>query len=444
MDFIKQIWNAVLDNLSERYSSIVMDLWFKKMNLTHLDENNAYISVDNEYKMKIIENKYKEELKVLLEECLGFPINISFYVEGAEELEDFDYSEPHAPNKDELEIYNINFEYTFDNFVIGSSNKFTHAACLAVAKTPARAYNPLFIHGPSGLGKTHLLFAIRNEAKRLRPNLKVVYVKGEDFTNQLVDAIAEKKPIIFREKYRNCDMLLVDDVQFIAGKRSTQEEFFHTFNALYEQNKQIILTSDRPPKDIEYLDDRIKTRFESGLVTEVTPPDYELRAAILKRKATIIGITLPNDVVTFLAESIRSNVRQLEGAVKKLSAFNFINNVPITLDLAKNILTDIMSSGEPTSVTVDKVLSAVSNKYKVDRNELFSKKRNSEIVKARNVSVYLIKTLTDMTLVSIGRMFNRDHSTILNSLSNIEKEIKTSAEFAHEIEEINEDIRSLA
>ncbi|MBP3387059.1 MAG: chromosomal replication initiator protein DnaA [Clostridia bacterium] len=443
MDFIKQIWETVLDTLSDRYSDIVMKLWFRKMNLTHLDENNAYISVDNEHKLKIIENKYKDELKTLLEECLGFPVGISFYVEGAEELEDFFYNEPHAPNQKELESYNINYEYTFDNFVIGSSNKFTHAACLAVAKTPARAYNPLFIHGPSGLGKTHLLFAIKNEAKRLRPNLKVVYVKGEDFTNQLVDAIAEKKPIIFREKYRNCDMLLVDDVQFIAGKEATQEEFFHTFNALYEQSKQIILTSDRPPKDIKDLNDRIKTRFESGLITDITPPDYELRAAILKRKATIIGIDLPQEVVAFLAESIRSNVRQLEGAVKKLSAFNFINKVPITVELAKDILVDVMSGDEPTSVTVDKVLLAVSNKYNIDRDELFSKKRNSEIVKARNVSIYLIKTLTDMTLVAIGRMFNRDHSTIVNSLSNIEKEIKSSSDFAHEIEEINEDIRSL-
>ena len=443
MDFIKQIWETVLETLSGRYSDIVMKLWFKKMNLTHLDENNAYISVDNEHKLKIIENKYKEELKILLEETLGFPVGVSFYVEGAEELEDFFYSDAHAPSQKELEKYNINYEYTFDNFVIGSSNKFTHAACLAVAKTPARAYNPLFIHGPSGLGKTHLLFAIKNEAKRLRPNLKVVYVKGEDFTNQLVDAIAEKKPIIFREKYRYCDMLLVDDVQFIAGKEATQEEFFHTFNALYEQSKQIILTSDRPPKDIQRLDDRIKTRFESGLITDITPPDYELRAAILKRKATIIGIDLPQDVVAFLAESIRSNVRQLEGAVKKLSAFNFINNVPITVQLAKDILVDVMSGDEPTSVTVDKVLSAVSNKYNIDRDELFSKKRNSEIVKARNISIYLIKTLTDMTLVAIGRMFNRDHSTIVNSLSNVEKDIKSSSDFAHEIEEINEDIRAL-
>lgn len=443
MNFIKQVWMAVLDILQTRYTDIVMDLWFRKMELTHLDENNAYISVDNEFKLSIVQKKYGDELKQLIEECLGFPINISLYVAGVEDNDDSgENDETHVPDKEELEKFNINFEYTFDNFVIGSSNKFTHAACLAVAQKPARAYNPLFIYGPSGIGKTHLLFAIMNEAKRLRPNINILYIKGDDFTNQLVDAIASKTPIIFREKYRNCDMLLVDDVQFIAGKTSTQEEFFHTFNALYEQNKQIILTSDRPPKDIKFLDDRIKTRFESGLISDVQPPDYELRAAILKRKATIIGIDLSQEIITFLASSIRSNVRQLEGAVKKLSAYKFINNVPVTLDLAKNILSDVMSDGEPTSVTVDKVLSAVTSKYGIDREELFSKKRNSEIVKARNVSIYMIKTLTDMTLVAIGRMFNRDHSTIVNSLSNVEKEIRTNPEYSHEIEEINEDIRS--
>ena len=333
-----------------------------------------------------------------------------------------------------------NFEYTFDNFIVGSSNKFAHAACTAVAANPAMNYNPLFIYGPSGLGKTHLLYAITNEIKKKKPNVKIIYIKGEDFTTQFIEALAAQMTNEFRNKYRCCDVLLIDDIQFIAGKTSTQEEFFHTFNALYEEHKQIILTSDRPPRDMKTLEDRLKTRFEWGLLADIQPPDFELRTAIIKKKAEQVGIIIPEDVLTYLAENLRSNIRQIEGAMKKLGALAFLSGQEITMEVARGCIADLLGGEEPVSVTVDKIFSAVYKKYGITKEDLIGKNRSREIAQARHIAIYLIRKITEMSLPNIGKIFNRDHTTALASYETIEKRIKTDAILTLDIGEMTKEV----
>jgi len=337
-----------------------------------------------------------------------------------------------------------NFEYTFDNFIVGSSNKFAHAACTAVAANPAMNYNPLFIYGPSGLGKTHLLYAITNEIKRKKPAAKIIYIKGEDFTTQFIEALAAQMTNEFRNKYRSCDVLLIDDIQFIAGKTSTQEEFFHTFNALYEEHKQIILTSDRPPRDMKTLEDRLKTRFEWGLLADIQPPDLELRVAIIKKKAEQVGIIIPEEVLTYLAENLRSNIRQIEGAMKKLGALAFLSGQKITMEVARGCIADLLGGEEPVSVTVDKIFATVYKKYGISKEDLTGKSRSREIAQARHVTIYLIRKITEMSLPNIGKIFNRDHTTALASWETIEKKLKTDAMLTLDINEMTKEVTGAA
>jgi len=307
---------------------------------------------------------------------------------------------------------------------VGSSNKFAHAACLAVADRPAIDYNPLFIYGPSGLGKTHLLSAIVNKIKQKKPDTKVIYIKGDDFTNQMVESLSKHAMPEFHNKYRNCDILLIDDIQFIAGKTSTQEEFFHTFNSLYEEHKQIILTSDRPPRDIQTLEDRLRTRFEWGLLADIQPPDLELRIAIIKKKAEQAKVIMPDEVLNFLAENLRANIRQLEGAIKKLHAQSLIYGNGVTMELAKNCLGELLGGAEPVTVTVDRIYAEVSRKYNISKDDLAGPKRNKNIAFARHILIYLIREITEMSYDNIGKLVgNRDHTTILNSCKSIEDKI---------------------
>ena len=335
----------------------------------------------------------------------------------------------------------VNFEYTFDNFIVGNSNKFAHAACVAVADRPAQDYNPLFIYGPSGLGKTHLLYAVTNEIKKKNPYANIIYIRGEDFTNQMIESLAKKSMAKFRDKYRTCDVLLVDDIQFIAGKYATQEEFFHTFNSLYEDGKQIILVSDRPPRDIETLEDRIKTRFEWGLIADIQPPDLELRIAIFKNKLSQAGISVSDEIITYLAENLRSHIRQIEGAVKKLVALKYLSGNEITLDLVKGRMSELLGGAEPINVTVDKIFGAVEKKYGVSKSELISKSRVKEIAQARHITIHLIRTMTEMSLPAIGKLFNRDHTTVLASLDSIDKKMASSSAFEAEINNLIKEIK---
>ena len=337
---------------------------------------------------------------------------------------------------------NENYEFTFDTYIVGSSNKFAHAAALAVAANPAGAYNPLFIYGNSGLGKTHLLYAICNDIKINHPEMRTLYIKGDDFTNELIDAIRKNTTRDFHEKYRKTDILLVDDIQFIAGKDSTQEEFFHTFNALYESNKQIVLTSDRPPKEIKTLEDRLRTRFEWGLIADINPPDFETRIAIIKRKAELLDIKIPNDVCEYIATKLKSNIRQLEGAVKKLKAYNLLAGETLTIATTQSAIADILNNDQPAPVTVEKIIEEVANTFCVSPDDIRSSKRSSNISTARQIAMYVVREITQMSMSAIGDEFNgRDHSTVVYAIQQVEKNIQTNVKTKSIVEDLIKNIR---
>ncbi len=448
---ISTIWEMVKASFAESLSKNVADLWFGELKISSFENNEIIFTTESSFKHKILNENYLVRMSEEFSRILGVEISVKVNFIGerptAEKLKQQITGEKPSPVREEMNriekriaSQNYNFEYTFDNFIVGSSNKFAHAACTAVADHPAREYNPLFIYGPSGLGKTHLMSAIVNEIRKKKKDLKVIYIKGEEFTNQLIESLSKQEMPAFRERYRNCDILLIDDIQFIAGKNSTQEEFFHTFNALYEDRKQIILSSDRPPKDIQTLEDRLKTRFEWGLIADIEPPDLELRIAIIKKKAEQINIELSEEILEFLAENLRSNIRQIEGAVRKLSAKSFLSGKVITMEIAKSCLSELLGGAEPMSVTVDKVFSAVYSKYGISKEDLLGNKRNKEIAFARHVAIYLIKEVTEMSFPNVGKIFGKNHSTMIASYEKIQKKISMDPVFNIEIEEMTKEV----
>jgi chromosomal replication initiator protein len=456
-DEINEIWSLVKGELSQKINTNAMNLWFgDDIEITSFKDNTLTLTTSSPFKKNMIIERFLPMLEELFESFMGF--NVTVNIESRTDKVDVENLKnqitgkapitENSENQDKMgttvigsTMPTVNFEYTFDNFIVGGSNKFAHAACIAVADNPAQNYNPLFIYGQSGLGKTHLLYAITNEIKRKNPFASIIYIKGEDFTNQMIESIANKSMAKFRDKYRTCDVLLIDDIQFIAGKTSTQEEFFHTFNALYEDGKQVILTSDRPPKDIETLEDRIKTRFEWGLIADVQPPDLELRIAIFKNKISQAGISVSDDIITFLAENLRSNIRQIEGAVKKLVALKFLEGNDITMETVKASMSEFLGDEEPIAVTIDKIFAAVEKKYGVSKSELKSKSRVKDIAQARHVAIYLIRTITEMSFPNIGKMFGRDHTTIMSSADSIEKKIESTGAFEIEINNLIREIK---
>jgi len=454
MKEIVGIWEMVKESLNTDYNmpQSVIDLWLSELKLTDFDDDTVYFTTDSELKLDVVRKRYADKLEDAFSKFLGFDVNVKvdFVGEKTEIINKLRQQilgeEENTPKEEEAPKFsnpqNYTFEYTFDNFIVGNTNKFAHAACIAVAQRPARDYNPLFIYGPSGLGKTHLMSAVVNEIKKKKHDLSVVYIKGDDFTNELIESLSKQEMNKFRDKYRKCDILLIDDIQFIAGKVSTQEEFFHTFNALYEEHKQIILSSDRPPKDIQTLEERLKTRFEWGLIADIQPPDLELRIAIIKKKAEQIKVDLPEEVLNYLAENLRSNIRQIEGAVKKLSAQSFLNGTAITVETAENCLHELLGGAEPVNVTVEKIFTSVYKKYGIPKDELTGKKRSKEIANARHVTIYLIRKITEMSFPNIGKIFEKDHTTILASYEKIEKRLFSDPMFQVEIMEIEKEISS--
>ena len=454
---IREIWSMVQDKMKQQLGTTAMNLWFGDIEIISFSNYTLTLMTSTEFKMQIINEKYLSQLEDIFKDLMGFSINIAVVSKNpsvnVDKIKNQISSEDISPAREERVEHTeaptvlgstmptVNFEYTFDNFIVGSSNKFAHAACIAVADKPAQDYNPLFIYGPSGLGKTHLLYAVTNEIKTKNPLANIIYIKGEDFTNQMIESLAKKSMSKFRDKYRTCDVLLIDDIQFIAGKESTQEEFFHTFNALYEEGKQIILTSDRPPKDIKTLEDRLKTRFEWGLIADIQPPDLELRIAIFKNKISQAGITISDEIITYLAENLRSHIRQIEGAVKKLVAIKFLSGSDITMDIAKNCMTELLGGAEPVNVTVDKIFAAIEKKYDVGKTELVGKSRVKDVAQARHIAIYLVRTITEMSLPNIGKLFNRDHSTVISSIDTIEKKISSSPAIEIEINELIKEIK---
>lgn len=475
---IEEIWSMVREKMSQKISATAVNLWFGNSPIVSFENNCLTIGVDSEWKKSIICQRHIPLLEETFEEFMGFHVSVLIEaLPGPSTVEEFqrqiDAIVQMSKNPDSLSpekrdiasrkvLYeledrrellsdkktgigstmpSVNFEYTFDNFIVGSSNKFAHAACFAVSENPAQDYNPLFIYGPSGLGKTHLLYAVTNKIKERNPNAKIIYIKGEDFTNQMIESLSKNAMHKFRDKYRTCDVLLIDDVQFIAGKESTQEEFFHTFNALFEDGRQIILTSDRPPKDIKTLEERLVSRFEWGLIADIQPPDLELRIAIFKNKIAQAGITVSDEIITYLAENLRSHIRQIEGAVKKLVAIKFLSGKEITMDIAQNCINELLGGEEPVSVTVDKIFSAVEKKYNVKKSDLTGKSRVKEIASARHVTIYLIRELTEMSYPNIGKIFNRNHATIIASEDIVRKKLMTDRSFEPVLNEIIKEVR---
>lgn len=458
---ISQVWDMVKESFKDKngeaLSETTVNLWFDDITVVSYDARDSETDTDlltlgirSDFKHRIVTEKYLDKIKDSFTRFLGFEIDINLIKTGSATDANTISTPVSAPKEEDSPIERTlegrsvmpiyNFEYTFENFIVGSTNKFAHAACLSVANNPATNYNPLFIYGNSGLGKTHLMCAIINRMKQNNPNVKIIYTKGEDFTNQMIACLANKTMEDFRDKYRKCDVLLLDDIQFIAGKVSTQEEFFHTFNALFEDKKQIILTSDRPPRDIKTLEDRLKSRFEWGLLADIEPPDLELRIAIIKKKAEQVNITLPNDVLTFLGENLRSNIRQIEGAIKKLAALSFISGRSITMEVARDCISELLGGAEPVNVTVDKIFSAIYRKYGITKEELTGKKRTKEIANARHITIYLIRELTEMSYPNIGKLFERDHATIMSSFNTITHKNYTDPDFAFELSELKKDI----
>ena len=422
MDSYNDIWELVRKYCRDHVSETIYTLWLEPLQLVSFEDDKVILSA-SEFKANIIRSKFHQLLNDAFEQYMGFPVTVEIRSEGKE-------SGPAEPapvvsSKPKSDHPMVNEELTFDTFVVGSSNTFAHAAALAVANAPGEAYNPLFIYGNSGLGKTHLLYAICEKIAANDPDVKILYTRGEDFTNELIKSIQNQTTDAFHDKYRTVDVLLVDDVQFIAGKDRTQEEFFHTFNALVQDNKQIVLTSDRPPKEIANLEDRIRTRFEWGLLADIQPPDIETRMAIIKRKADHYDLELPDEVVLYIADHIKNNVRQLEGTVKKLHAYYDINNQKPTVQNATKAIKDIQNDAQPVPVTIDNILNEVARTYGTTVENITSEKRNSNITKARQAAMYIVREITGLSHEKIGEAFGgKHHSTVIYNIDQAEKSME--------------------
>ena len=471
MDELSSISDVMLSLLEEKMSATpsIFKLWFNEFKLSSLTDNLAVFTTPSAIKKNILSTKYLKLICDTLEEAIGFPLEVQILT--SEELAspsvNVEKNEVKAPiiapyyenyekkSRDEEEeeekiitdsisspAYKRTLldDYTFENFVEGSSNKFAKAACYAVAKEP-NTYNPLFIYGNSGLGKTHLLYAVINHMKKNHPGINIVYKKCETFLEELIRSIRNGSTTSFKEKYRSCDVLLIDDIQFLAGKEQTQEEFFHTFSALYESDKQIILTSDRPPKEIKPLEDRLRTRFEGGLLADVQPPSFELRIAIIKKKADAMGLTVSNELVEYMAERLQNNIRQIEGVLKRIYAVYSLTSAEVTKEKIDEVISIIDPGNIPTDAMIERILSAVSKAYGVPEDQMKSKKKTDNIANARHVAIYLIKQLTELTLKEIGAIFGRDHSTVISSIDKVEKNIKTVNNYEAEVNRLLKEIK---
>ncbi len=437
---ITEIWNKTLDTIRNKLSGPSYETWLKSTRPISLNEKTMLVEVPTVFARDWLESRYASLLEETLSTTVGRPTEIEFFV--ANEKDAPNILQPSIePIKKSFMPYEgssyLNPKYTFDTFVIGDSNRFAHAASLAVAEAPARAYNPLFIYGDVGLGKTHLMQAIGHYVFSNLANKKVVYVSSETFTNELINSIRDDKTVEFRNKYRTIDILLVDDIQFLAGKERTQEEFFHTFNALHEANRQIVISSDRPPREILTLEERLRSRFEWGLITDIQKPDLETRTAILKKKASLSNYSIPYDVINFIADHIQSNIRELEGALTRVVAYSSLQNTPISVSLAQEALMDILALAEPQPITIDHIQKIVSEYYSLQIKDMFSKKRTQNIAFPRQIAMYLARELTDASLPQIGEEFGgRDHTTVIHAYNKISEKIDNEISFKSTIKNL--------
>lgn len=417
------LWKETLESLKEKVSKPSFETWLKSTQPQSYENNILTIEVPNEFSREWLANHYKAIILDSLQVLTGTPIHIQFVtpLEPGSQVQDKNRVNEMREEDTYTDPSQLNPRYTFSTFVIGAGNRFAHAASLAVAETPAKAYNPLFIYGGVGLGKTHLMHAIGHHVQSHTPSSRVLYISSEKFTNEFINCILDKSGDQFRNKYRSVDILLIDDIQFLAGKEQTQEEFFHTFNTLHEGNKQIIISSDRPPKEIPTLENRLRSRFEWGLLTDIQPPDLETRIAILRKKAIADNLDISNEVLAFIAGQIDSNIRELEGALIRVVAYSALMNHAIDFDLASQALKEIVAPPNPTTVSIKGIQEAVSSYFKLPVEELVSKSRTKQIAFARQVAMYLSRELTDHSLPKIGSDFGRDHTTVIHAHDKISR-----------------------
>ncbi|RYL94182.1 chromosomal replication initiator protein DnaA [Sporolactobacillus sp. Y61] len=474
MNNLKEIWDQALIIIKKKLSKPSFETWLKETQAQAVNGQNMIISVPNEFSRDWLEEHYSRLISDILMEITGIRYSIQFVIpqknKGSlghkkgnsttpkRKSEPANFSQRNSPGHpversgatdrrslDEINNSMLNSKNTFETFVIGSGNRFAHAASLAVAEAPAKAYNPLFIYGGVGLGKTHLMHAIGHYVIEHNPAARVVYLSSEKFTNEFINSIRDNKTVEFRNKYRNVDVLLIDDIQFLAGKEQTQEEFFHTFNALHEEYKQIVISSDRPPKEIPTLEDRLRSRFEWGLITDITPPDLETRIAILRKKAKAEGLDIPNEVMIYIANQIDTNIRELEGALIRVIAFSSLNNEDISVDLAAEALKDIIPSARPKQITIQDIQVAVGAEYHLRLEDFAAKRRTKSIAFPRQIAMYLARELTDYSLPKIGEEFGgRDHTTVIHAHEKITKQLSVDRELQKKVNGLIDQLKSPA
>ncbi|OPX89590.1 MAG: Chromosomal replication initiator protein DnaA [Pelotomaculum sp. PtaB.Bin117] len=440
---VQDLWDQSLQILQKKINKYSFETLLKSLKPLGCHENTIIIEAPSYFTRDWLSDRYAPLIKEVFQNILNKDIDVKFLI--SSEISDIASSnkKQNDKNTDDLSSTHFNPKYSFKNFVIGNSNRFAHAACLAVAESPSKTYNPLFIYGGAGLGKTHLMQAIGWFILENHNRMKVSYVTSEKFTNELINSIRDYNTNDFRNKYRNMDILLVDDIQFLAGKESTQEEFFHTFNSLYEDNRQIIISSDRPPKEIPTLEDRLRSRFEWGLITDIQPPDLETRIAILRKKGQLENLQVPDDTISYIADKIQSNIRVLEGALIKVIAYASLYNEEITPELAAKVLKDILPPEKPTEITVELIQQVVSSYYNLRQEDFKAKRRTTAISFPRQIAMYLTKELTDLSLPKIGDFFGgRDHTTVLHACNKISNKLQEDYTLQNVIAELVKKIKN--
>lgn len=438
---LEQIWEEALKMIEEETSPVSFATWIQPIVPCGIIGNKIILQVKESFLKEIIEKRHLPLIRTAIKMVTKNEYDIMITTEEEQKAGNLHNLAAEKPTENEL-ARNLNPKYVFDSFVVGNSNRMAHAASLAVAESPAQAYNPLFLYGNSGLGKTHLMHSIGHFILDRNPQAKVLYVTSETFTNELINSIQNNKNEEFRNKYRNIDVLMIDDIQFISKKEGTQEEFFHTFNALYESNKQIIISSDRPPKEIKTLEDRLRSRFEWGLIADVQPPDYETRIAILKKKAERDNLTVPDDVMAYIAKNIASNIRELEGALTRIVAFATLTNQDISIALAENSLKDIFSENSATPLTPELIQQVVAEYYNIRVEDIQGSKKPKNIAFPRQVSMYLCRKLLDISLPKIGESFGgRDHTTVIYAISKIEKQLESDEGLQKTVHALEKEIK---
>lgn len=446
---LSDIYNLVVENYVREYniSASAKELWLDALEPISMEGNVVTLATDTDFKRNTINSIYLEKLEEQFTIVLGNPIKVEIIIKDDIPTTETKFNDirnsRELTNKIDNIVHDNKVTYTFDNFIVGPSNNLAYAAAKAVSQKQHEKYNPLFIYGDSGLGKTHLLSAIQNEMTKNYPGINIIYIPAETFTNEFLHSITANKTELFDEKYRNADALLIDDIQFIAGKEQTEEKFFHIFNELYKLNKAIVLTSDRPAKEIKSISDRLKTRFSSGLAADVRAPEYETRLAIIQRKADLLNFKIPDDVVDFIATKLKSNIRQIEGVVTKMNALYMVSQIKPTIVVAQNVIKDIVSDHQPIPITVDKIISEAAKIYNVDPDEIRSPKRNSPVSSARKVAIYVIQEITGLPYETIGQEFSgRDHSTVVYAIKNVKEMMAKDSNFRSVIEDLIKNIKA--